>query len=109
MQNKGRSQHRFRDNPLELSFAQAWEKMNTNVSGREDGRGVLDYLLAEDPNDPRGEVTERDREVAATVIQWLGSPVGQGFIREVLIGNRNQGASLIIDLIEEFESLPLVR
>lgn len=78
MHNKGRSQYRFKDNPLEESFAVAWEKMNTNVSGREDGRGVLDYLLAENPNEPMGEVTDRDREVAATVIQWLGSPVGQG-------------------------------
>ena len=33
---------------------------------------------------PKGEVTERDKVVAATVIQWLGSPVGQFFIGNVL-------------------------
>ena len=48
-----------------------------------DGRGVLDYLLAEDSNYPKGEVTERDRKVAATVIQWLGSPVGQSFLSKL--------------------------
>lgn len=30
------------------------------------------------------EVSDRDREVAATVIQWLGSPVGNNFLRELL-------------------------
>ena len=30
------------------------------------------------------EVSDRDREVAATVIQWLGSPIGNNFLRELL-------------------------
>ena len=84
MKNKGLSQHRFKDNPLEEAFAMAWEKANTNFYGKLNGRGYLDYLLAKDNNRPEGEVTPRDREVAATVIQWLGSPVGQIFVEEVL-------------------------
>ncbi len=31
-----------------------------------------------------GEITQRDATVAASVIQWLGSHVGQGFLAEVL-------------------------
>ena len=81
MKNKGLHQHRFRDNPLERSFAKAWDKAN-KVDGF--GRGTLDYLLAVDSNRPAGEVTPRDRAVAATVIQWLGSPIGQGFVKDVL-------------------------
>lgn len=27
--------------------------------------------------------TDREHEVAATVVQWLGSPVGQGFLRDL--------------------------
>jgi hypothetical protein len=62
-----------------------WHGKNENLSihGKPDGRGTLDYLLAKNCNDPNGEVTDRDREVAATVIQWLGSPVGQDFVAEV--------------------------
>ena len=83
MKNEGLHQYRFKQNPLEEQFALAWEEKNLNLHGQEDGRGTLDYLLADDPNQPCGEVTERDRIVAATVIQWLGSPVGQGFIDDV--------------------------
>lgn len=82
MKNAGLHQYRFKDNPLEKVFAEAWEKENTANGGAAEGRGYLDYLLAKDSNQPRGEVSERDREVAATVIQWLGSPVGQCFIKE---------------------------
>lgn len=81
MTNKGLHQYRFQDNPLEQHYAEAWEKENTRESN---GHGILDYLLAKDPNYPKGEVTTRDREVAATVVQWLGSSVGNNFVRDVL-------------------------
>jgi hypothetical protein len=77
MKNKGQSQHRFKDNPLEKKFALAWEKDNNQCR-------ALEYLLAKNSNHPDGEVTARDRKVAATVVQWLGSPVGESFVREVL-------------------------
>lgn len=75
MKNKGLHQYRFKENPLEKAFAEQWEKENN------EGR-TLDCLLAKD------EVTDRDREVAATVIQWLGSPCGQYFVEDVI--NREQ-------------------
>lgn len=80
MINKGKHIHRFKQNPLEQQFAELWEEGNSGKRGRD----VIDYLMAEDPNSPMGEVTKRDREVAATVIQWLGSPVGQNFLARIL-------------------------
>lgn len=80
MFNHGDSQCRFPQNPLEQIFAEAWERRNKRADA---GWGILDYLLAEKNSFPRGEVTKRDRMVAATVIQWLGSPVGQEFLRDV--------------------------
>ena len=80
MKNKGKSQHRFKQNPLEKEFATAWEEIN-NRPGQQ--KGTLDYLLADDVNNPMGEVTSRDRMVAATVIQWLGSPAGQSFLTQI--------------------------
>ena len=77
MKNKGLHQYRFKDNPLEKAYAEQWEKDN------KEGR-ILDYLLAKDPNYPKDEVTDRDIEVAATVIQWLGSPCGQSFVEDVI-------------------------
>ena len=96
MKNKGLNQYRFKENPLEKAFAKQWEK--ENVEGRildyllakdlnyPKGKGrILDYLLAKDLNYPKGKVTDRDREVAATVIQWLGSPCGQSFVEDVIM------------------------
>lgn len=81
MKNKGRFIHRFKDNPKEEIFAKAWDRQNSFPNS--ESRQTLDYLLAEDVNRPMGEVTNRDRQVAATVIQWLGSPVGQSWLMEV--------------------------
>ena len=83
MKNKGKNTYRFKQNPLELRYAEEWESLNTILNGALNGRGVLDYILSDDKNMPNGEVSDRDREVAATVIQWLGSPVGQKFIKKV--------------------------
>lgn len=79
MLNQGLHVCRLRQNELERRFAEEWESRNV----RNQGRDLIDYMLAEDNNRPCGEVTERDRQVVATVIQWLGSPVGQSFIDTV--------------------------
>lgn len=75
--HEGFNTHRLKDNPEEERFASAWRGMQ---SGR-----VLDWLLsgANQRGYPTNPATERDEAVAATVMQWLGSPVGQGFLRDL--------------------------
>ena len=77
--HRGLHIYRFKDNPKEKAFAEAWELENE--------RGhILDYLLHVGTNAQTGrplECTEREALVAATVIQWLGSPVGQHFLEEL--------------------------
>ncbi len=79
--NTGLNSHRWRREPLEKLFAQEWNKSNKSSAT---GRPLLQYLL--DPSDQHhpSEPSERDHQVAATVIQWLGSPVGQGFLERVI-------------------------
>ncbi len=76
--HKGLSRYRLASNPEERRFADAWQTLN-------DQGHTLDYLL--DPHKgERGrpnEAEEPDRVLAATVVQWLGSPVGQGFLRDL--------------------------
>jgi hypothetical protein len=67
-------------NPLEVIYAEAWEKQNERRSGMP--HGTLEYL-AGNGQDPVA-VTQEQATIAATVIQWLGSPVGQRFVEECL-------------------------
>jgi len=73
--NKYQGVHAFRlnpnqDNPREIAFDAQWR-------GEHKHHDLLSLLL-------EAKATERDRTVAATVIQWLGSAVGLSFLREAL-------------------------
>jgi Pretoxin HINT domain len=72
----GLNTHRLEQNPLEKRFAVDWEKMNNRYCSAP----IIEYLLGE-------YWTERDAQVAATIIQWLGSPVGSRFIADVNSGD----------------------
>ena len=61
---------------LERVLAFRWMERNN------DTWCILDRLVCTDDN-PRG-ATQRDAEVAATVIQWLGTAVGYSFMRSCL-------------------------
>jgi hypothetical protein len=80
LEHKGHRAHRCDDknNLLERIFAEEWASLNQG------SRCTLEYMLADEVNKPRGEVSQRDATVAATVIQWLGTDVGQCFLRTVL-------------------------
>ncbi len=60
-------------NPREVAFAKEWDRINN----------PKDYSVTTARACIIPEITERDMQVAATVIQWLGSNVGMGFIRDV--------------------------
>lgn len=80
---QGLSPYRYADNPAENVFAKAWQKLNERRPGYP--HGTLEYLM--DPagrGTPMPPLTERDHLVAATVIQWLGSPVGLQWLDETL-------------------------
>lgn len=72
----GVSSHRLVNEPVERLFAEAWQKEN------DEGK-ILRHLLNKTGRWIPSEVTVRDIEVAATVIQWLGSPVGQSFLQDI--------------------------
>jgi hypothetical protein len=83
------------NNPREVAFSRQWKQEHKYGD-------LLSFLLRVpcDRNDPEcinrhegacgyakaplGETTERDRIVAATVAQWLGSNCGFSFVQEAL-------------------------
>lgn len=73
---QGKNIHRFNQNPLEKVFAKRWQELCENG-------GNLEYLLS-GPTNQRLPITDKEQIAANTVIQWLGSPVGQYFLITVL-------------------------
>ena len=65
---------RLKREPLEKTFVEQWELMNKD-------QGILKFILDRSHSN-RGDYypTETEQEVAVAIIQWLGSPVGQGFL-----------------------------
>ena len=77
--HKGLWTNRLNSNPMERAYHDEWLKENKQSQAY--GPGVLALLLS-DGRDPI-KVSARDAVVAATVIQWLGSPVGRDFVAGV--------------------------
>lgn len=77
----GISKHRLHPeagNPCEVAFARAW---------LEDLRGQptrLDWLMHPGGMRPTHASLPHEHTTAATIIQWLGSPVGQCFLVDVV-------------------------
>lgn len=69
-------------NPPELIYVEAFRKECERSPGVNHGYGLLELLLQ-----PEGEklvpaVGQRDARVATTIIQWLGTNCGRGFVLE---------------------------
>lgn len=80
----GKSIHRLRDNPREKIFSDAWVEENKPANYPLKKYSLLEQLLSDDGGKTKAGVSDRDEMIAATVIQWLGSPVGFSWLRGVM-------------------------
>lgn len=85
MRRYGIHQHRLESSPLEKRFSDAWHKCKY-YSDQQYGESTLSHILSPYHDNEAIIVEEETKHIAATIIQWLGSPVGQGFLREVMEG-----------------------
>ena len=74
VKHEGKATYRLADNPEEERFASAWFDQNRLCH-------TLEYMLGN--GSTRCEITQRDATLAATIIQWLGSSVGQAFLKDL--------------------------
>ncbi len=87
--HRGVRHARVKTSIAEAVYAAMWEKKNEGRSGVNNGCGTLRLILNQN-NEATGlmpwvdpdAITPRDAEVAATVIQWLGTNVGRNFLEE---------------------------
>ena len=80
-------------NPREVAMANEWKEAHKYsdllaqlivVPCHKDDEGAYPTFGWGHYKAPLGEVTERDRIVAATVFQWLGSNIGLGHVQQAL-------------------------
>lgn len=75
---------------LELNYSKEWYNINKINAGVNYGNGILQDLFIRSKNDPLRtteaifNITNRERQIVATVIQWLGSNIGSSFVEKVL-------------------------
>lgn len=85
--NKGYKHERVEHNPLEKAFFEQWLEENKPLAHINNGQGILQDLFIErtgmiGQRKWIADINNRDRWIVATVIQWLGTNVGMGFLRE---------------------------
>lgn len=68
--------------PPERVFLEKWREDNVRHQAINSGFSTLEWILCPDGEKRPGLVSHRDAQVAASVIQWLGTNCGQGFIWE---------------------------
>lgn len=82
----------------EESFAAQWEHENVRRRGISFGHGILQDLMFE-PNRPldvfsypkcRQIIRNREAAIVATIVQWLGTNVGNAFLEEALARHARQ-------------------
>jgi hypothetical protein len=79
-------------NDIENAFSQHWQNENKGRLGTNFGQGILQDLFFRRTEVFKGhetyqlfhKVSNKERLIVATVIQWLGTNVGFCFLREVL-------------------------
>ena len=77
--HEGLKLYRLDSNPMERAYHDAWLERQTQ--GPYDSTSALRYILS--AGGCLLLASERDALVAATVIQWLGSPAGMSFVAGV--------------------------
>lgn len=98
-QNVGYRVERIESNDREKAFFEQWLKENEPIAGLNNGNGILQDLFIENDGFLGHRrtvefINERDRYIVATIIQWLGSNVGMGFLHAAL---QRFGARIVYD------------
>lgn len=106
MKHIGLHSHRLSEhNPREIAFSEVWQEENNRDGNVGLGNGTLQDLMIQVIGEPKEgfhrtfdsrlhaggsyakchyEITQRDAEIVATVVQWLGSNVGMCFLGQAL-------------------------
>lgn len=68
--------HRFKDNPQEKVFVDEFMK----DFSKNETPDLIVFSHQSNSSVPKDFLSEREKDIVISTIQWLGSPVGQGFL-----------------------------
>lgn len=104
---KPRADDPHKDVNAERVYAAAWKRKNRRLSFLNHGYTLLEWVLCPDGQRWPPPVSRRDAAVAASVIQWLGTAAGLGFIRScertIDHARRQRDAQLLASLFRDRE------
>jgi len=74
-----------RGSELEKAFAKKWEALNAPNTGCNFNMGILQDLMVRQDQNYKIDfwITQREATIVATIVQWLGTNVGFGFLLSV--------------------------
>ena len=80
---KGNKEYRFKGNPKEQEFHDKFiEKFTRDNSARKSLSAIVNGWSDDRQSQPKEWLSENEEDICVSLIQWLGSPVGQGFLAE---------------------------
>jgi heme oxygenase len=78
---KTNKEYRFKDNPKEKEFHDKFKEMFESNGMTDKTLSSIVFGWKDDrQNFPKQFLTEYEEDICLNIIQWLGSPVGQGFL-----------------------------
>ena len=78
---KSNKEYRFKDNPKEEEFHNKFFEMFKNNMAANNALSAIVFGWSNDrQNYPKEILSEREEDICINIIQWLGSPVGEGFL-----------------------------
>jgi hypothetical protein len=78
---KSNKEYRFIDNPKEQEFHDKFKQMFEHDAMAKTTLSAIVFGWENDrQNYPKEYLTDKEENICLALIQWLGSPVGQGFL-----------------------------
>jgi hypothetical protein len=74
---KSYKEYRFKNNPQEKLFVEEFIENHTFFDEEMD---LIVFGEKSESMEPRDYLSDRERDIVLSTIQWLGSPVGQEFL-----------------------------
>ena len=80
---KTNKEYRFKSNPKEEILHDKFiEMFNSDAMADKTLSAIIFGWENDRQNYPKEYLTEREKDICLNLIQWLGSPVGQGFLEQ---------------------------